>query len=80
MGTSRDIWPCSWGLNQLKDIGRVTRSAQLQIWSKMASHCSVGFNLCLKVWMGPMTRDWEVGNDPQNKTWEVGDGQKGFGR
>ena len=30
-------------LKQLQDYGGVTRSAQLQIWSKMASHCSVGF-------------------------------------
>ena len=30
--------------------------------------------------MGPMTRKWEVGNDPQNKIWEVGDGQKKCGR
>ena len=30
--------------------------------------------------LGPMTRKWEVGNDPQNKIWEVGDGQKKCGR
>ena len=36
---------------------------------------------CLQIIVkGPMTRKWEVGNDPQNKIWEVGDGQKKCGR
>ena len=35
---------------------------------------------CFNQLMGPMTRKWEVGNDPRNKMWEVGDGQKKFGR
>ena len=47
---------------------------------EIASDTITEKTLSNKAVMGPMTRKWEVGNDPKNKIWEVGDWQKKCGR